>query len=112
MDDETLVTRPGAPPAEPTTSDAELSRIAREAVRQPADPRMDRQLAKMGLTDDADAADTGRRSGQANAASSLSIASQRLDRLEGRVRRLEVAAVVLILAVVVLAVALVARTSS
>ena len=28
---------------------AELSRAAREAVRQPADPRLDRQLARMGL---------------------------------------------------------------
>ena len=28
---------------------AELSRAAREAVRQPADPRIDRQLARMGL---------------------------------------------------------------
>jgi hypothetical protein len=36
--------------ASPT--DAELSRIAREAVRQPADPRLDKQLARMGLTDD------------------------------------------------------------
>ena len=52
MDDETLVKRPGATPPDPATSDAELSRIAREAVRQPPDPRMDRQLAKMGLTDD------------------------------------------------------------
>jgi hypothetical protein len=37
---------------------AELSRAAREAVRGPADPRIDRQLARMGLApaeDDADA---------------------------------------------------------
>ena len=42
-----------APKVEPTPapSDAELSRIAREAVRQPADPRLDRQLERMGLTD-------------------------------------------------------------
>lgn len=32
-------------------TDAELSRIAREAVRQPADPRLDKQLERMGLTD-------------------------------------------------------------
>jgi hypothetical protein len=37
-------------PASPT--DAELSRIAREAVRQPADPRLDKQLARMGLADE------------------------------------------------------------
>jgi hypothetical protein len=30
---------------------AELSRAAREAVRHPADPRIDRQLARMGLAE-------------------------------------------------------------
>ena len=35
----------------PTPTEAELSRIAREAVRQPADPRLDKQLERMGLTD-------------------------------------------------------------
>ena len=42
------------PPAEPGPEElqaAELSRAAREAVRQPADPRIDRQLARMGLAD-------------------------------------------------------------
>ena len=42
-------------PAEPTPEElqaAELSRAAREAVRQPADPRIDRQLARMGLAAD------------------------------------------------------------
>ena len=34
----------------------ELSHIAREAVRQPPDPRIDAHLARMGLTGDADAA--------------------------------------------------------
>ena len=34
---------PQSPKAEP--NEAELSRIAREAVHQPADPRLDRQLA-------------------------------------------------------------------
>jgi hypothetical protein len=45
------------PPAEPNPEElqaAELSRAAREAVRQPADPRIDRQLARMGLADDED----------------------------------------------------------
>jgi len=110
MDDETLVARPAAPPAEPTLSDAELSRIAREAVRQPADPRMDRQLARMGLTDEP--ADTAPRSTQATAAAAISVATERIDRLERRVRRLQVATVVLVFAVVILAAALVARTSS
>ena len=51
-----------APPAEPTPEEqqaAELSRAAREAVRQPADPRIDRQLARMGLADDEDPTQNG-----------------------------------------------------
>jgi hypothetical protein len=36
----------------------ELSHIAREAVRQPADPRIDAHLARMGLTGDPDVAAT------------------------------------------------------
>lgn len=38
---------------------AELSRAAREAVRQPADPRIDRQLARMGLAPDDSAGQAG-----------------------------------------------------
>jgi phytoene dehydrogenase-like protein len=38
---------------------AELSRAAREAVRHPADPRIDRQLARMGLAPEPDAAAGG-----------------------------------------------------
>ena len=56
---------PEAPPTEPTPEElqaAELSRAAREAVRQPADPRIDRQLARMGLaTDDAPPPEDGAR---------------------------------------------------
>jgi hypothetical protein len=40
---------PAAPAAGPT--EEELSRIARQAVRQPADPRLDAELARMGLGD-------------------------------------------------------------
>ena len=50
--------------AEPTPEElqaAELSRAARDAVRQPADPRIDRQLARMGLADDDDATQNGPR---------------------------------------------------
>ena len=53
------------PQAEPTPEElqaAELSRAAREAVRQPADPRIDRQLARMGLADDEDPTQNGLRS--------------------------------------------------
>lgn len=51
--DETPTSPPRPTKGEPTPAptDAELSRIAREAVRQPADPRLDKQLARMGLTD-------------------------------------------------------------
>ena len=38
---------PSAAAAGPT--EEELSRIARQAVRQPADPRLDSELARMGL---------------------------------------------------------------
>ena len=51
--DETPASRPRPPKTEPvpTPSEGELSRIAREAVHQPADPRLDKQLARMGRMD-------------------------------------------------------------
>ena len=51
MPDDTPDTRPvpqKVQPAQPL-SEAELSRIAREAVHQPADARLDKQLARLGL---------------------------------------------------------------
>ena len=60
----TFAAETDTPPAEPTPEElqaAELSRAAREAVRQPADPRIDRQLARMGLADDEDPAQSGPR---------------------------------------------------
>jgi|SRR6478735_7905139 len=110
MDDETPVTRPPAPATEPTTpSDAELSRIAREAVRQPADPRLDRQLARMGLTDDPD--DAVRRQGQAGGRGARPGATaEAVDALRGRVRRLEISVLVLVVAVVSLAALVLARS--
>jgi hypothetical protein len=111
MDDETPTTRPSSQTAEPATSEAELSRIAREAVRQPADPRMDRQLARMGLTDGPDD-DAGSRT-QAAAPSARSTANaEGIERLQRRLRRLEVVVVLLVIAVVVLAAALLSRTAS
>ena len=56
QDDDTPVapagasTQAGSTDATDDETAAELSRAAREAVRQPADPRIDRQLARMGLT--------------------------------------------------------------
>ena len=48
-------TKSGTPPpkAEPESrlTDAELSRIAREAVHQPADARLDKQLVRLGVID-------------------------------------------------------------
>jgi hypothetical protein len=45
--------RPGSPKAEPTPqpTEADLSLIAREAVHQPPDARLDKQLIRMGLLD-------------------------------------------------------------
>ena len=60
--DETATRSAGPTPAEPTPEElqaAELSRAAREAVRQPADPRIDRQLARMGLADGDDNTQNG-----------------------------------------------------
>jgi hypothetical protein len=53
MDDDTSVNRPPSPKAEraPGPTEAELSRIAREAVHQAPDARLDKQLARMGLLD-------------------------------------------------------------
>ena len=50
---------PSVPTKPPTTepTEGELSRMAREAVRQPPDPRLDKQLARLGLTDADQAAD-------------------------------------------------------
>ncbi len=51
--EEIAVSRPPSPKAETIAppSEGELSRIAREAVHQPADPRLDRQLARLGVMD-------------------------------------------------------------
>ena len=101
-------------------SDAELSRIAREAVRQPADPRLDKQLAWMGLTDDpapdvtpastapaappavAPVADATLASEALAAKPDLALIESRLNRLAGIVWVLVVAVVILAVAVVVL----------
>ena len=85
----------------PRPNEAELSRIAREAVHQPADPRLDRQLARMGVMETAEP----RRSWPPGQATSQSVVSSaEVERLGARVRRLEMIAGVLAVAVVVLAV--------
>jgi hypothetical protein len=83
----------------PAPTDAELSRIAREAVRQPADPRLDKQLERMGLAD-----------GPATAASpekAQAAIDPMVEALRGRLRRVESIVWVLIVAVAILAVAVV-----
>jgi hypothetical protein len=83
----------------PTPTDAELSRIAREAVRQPADPRLDKQLERMGLTD---APATAASQSKAHVAIDPTV-----EALKGRLRRVESIVWVLVAAVAVLAVAVV-----
>jgi hypothetical protein len=58
MDDDTSVNRPPSPKTEraPGPTEAELSRIAREAVHQAPDARLDKQLARMGLLDASESA--------------------------------------------------------
>ena len=53
MHDDPPESRPHSPKAEatPRPTEAELSRIAREAVHQPPDARLDKQLVRMGLMD-------------------------------------------------------------
>jgi hypothetical protein len=53
MHDDTPESQPRSPKVEgtPRPTEAELSRIAREAVHQPPDARLDKQLVRMGLLD-------------------------------------------------------------
>jgi hypothetical protein len=58
FDDETTTSKPQAEPesADAADVDAQLSRAAREAVRQPADPRLEASFAKLaGVATDASA---------------------------------------------------------
>jgi len=90
-------TKAGAAPA-PT--EAELSRIAREAVRQPADPRLDKQLERMGLSDAP--ATPGPTASPAKAQVAI---DPTVEALQGRLRRVESIVWVLAAAVAILAVA-------
>ena len=99
--DDVSESQPHPPKAEPMSAptDAELSRIAREAVRQPADPRLDRQLERMGLSDTPERAEP--RASQAS--DRPASADPELERLRARTRRLEAILWVLAAAVVMLA---------
>src|SRR5436190_23856392 len=87
----------------PTPTDAELSKIAREAVHQPADPRLDRHLQAMGLVDAPDSSETADSDlGQPVTPSvDPGVTIELLDR---RLRRAEVSVAVLAVVVVVLAI--------
>jgi hypothetical protein len=100
--EETSTSQPQSPKAEPIAApnEAELSRIAREAVHQPADPRLDRQLARMGVMDTAGPAAAP----PVQAASQTVESSAEIERLGARVRRLETLSGVLAASDVVLAV--------
>ena len=102
MDDhETSVSGRRSPKAGPVAgpNEAELSRIAREAVHQPPDPRLDRQLARMGVTEASAAAEA-----QPGQPTSRSIESgSELERLNTKLRRIEVILVAIVAAVGILA---------
>ena len=86
MDDDTSGVRPQSPKAEPAPGppDAELSRIARQAVHQPPDARLDKQLARMGLLDEPAAGGT-----QPNEPAGISVLAPdpELERIRGNLRR-------------------------
>jgi len=99
-DDTPLSTsQPAKAGATSTPTDAELSRIAREAVRQPADPRLDKQLERMGLTDAP--------APTAATAKALVAIDPTVEALQGRLRRVESIVWILVVAVAILAVAVV-----
>jgi hypothetical protein len=91
--------RPSKPAPAVGPSDAELSRIAREAVHQQADPRLDRHLARLGAVDASDAvgAQPGRSTGRSTASDA------ELERLNASIRRLRMIVAGLVFAVGVLA---------
>ena len=91
------MTRPPSPKAEPegAPSDEALSRIAREAVHQPADPRLDRQLARLGVMDVPETVDAAsRRTPGAPAVTAADVA-----RLEAKLGRTQSILWVLVVAV-------------
>jgi hypothetical protein len=94
--------RPTVSGDEPPDDDqpfGDLSGVAREAVRQGADPRLDAHLARLGLTGDAapasrparasdPAADDAARQASAELAASVTAMASRLAALETQVQRL------------------------
>jgi hypothetical protein len=102
MDDDTPEIRPQSTNVGPTPgpTEAELSRIARQAVRQPADARLDKQLARMGLLEASEPA--GPKPGQPTGGSV--VIDPDLERLRKELRRTRLILWVLVAATLVLAV--------
>jgi hypothetical protein len=91
------VSRPPSAKTEPegAPNDEALSRIAREAVHQPADPRLDRQLERLGVMDPPESGgSSSRRSSNASASTGAE-----LERLSAKIGRIQT--MVWVLAVIV-----------
>jgi hypothetical protein len=102
MDDDMPKTRsrPAKPEQTQGLSEAELSRMAREAVHQPADSRIDKQLARMGLIDGEATEPQGR---QPVGASAVAEPAPELEHLRQELRRAHALLWVLVAVAAVLA---------
>jgi hypothetical protein len=87
----------------PVPTDAELSRMAREAVHQAPDPHLDRHLQRMGLVDAPNAPDTTDRDLRQPAAPPVESWAPTVEILDRRLRRAEVSIALLGIALAVLA---------
>src|SRR4051794_14274526 len=87
----------------PVPTDAELSRMAREAVHQAPDPHLDRHLQRMGLVDAPDAPDAPDREARQPVAPPAESSGLTVELLDRRLRRAEVSIAILGTALVVLA---------
>jgi hypothetical protein len=106
MHDDTPESRPHPSKPEPirAPTEAELSRIAREAVHQPPDARLDKQLVRMGLMDAPEPAEP-----QPPQPTSHPVAiDPELERLRDELRRTKVALWILVGVSAILAVVIVA----
>jgi hypothetical protein len=87
----------------PVPTDAELSRMAREAVHQAPDPHLDRHLQRMGLVDAPNAHDAPARDVRQPVGPPAESSPSSVDLLDRRLRRAEVSIAILGIALVVLA---------
>ncbi len=98
---ETSSSRSPSPKVDPTAApnEAELSRIAREAVHQAPDPRLDRQLARLGVGETPEPAP----SQPVQAPGPSVVTGAELERLDARLRHMELLVVAVIAVVGILA---------